>query len=230
MRAIEADGNRPDAALHPAVVYDWLSALFAREVPAEALRACAGGEPAEQLEILAQAPGLAALTEHLRALSADADDAARNLAGDFAFLFLGVGGARGAPPYESSWRDPDRLTCRAEEAWMRRLLRDLDMHVAADFPEPADHVAVQLAAMAELSRRAEHSRREAEQAATLAARMAEWLPAFAHACRRGDRRGFYSLVAEAAAAFVDADSEARGGSVPRRPQRHHLPADTGGRR
>jgi TorA-specific chaperone len=215
MRPIEADADRCDAALDPSVVYDWLSALFSREIPAESLRSCAGGEAAAQLDILAQAPGLAALTERLRALSADADAAARDLAGDFAFLFLGVAGSHGAPPYESSWRDPDRLTCRAEEAWMRVLLRDLDMRVAADFPEPADHVAVQLAAMAELSRRADRSRRAHEQAATLAARMAEWLPTFSLACRRGDRSGFYTQLAEAAVAFVDADANARARLKPR---------------
>jgi TorA specific chaperone len=209
MRPIEADADRSAASLDPAVVYDWLSTLLAREIPAEALRACAGGEIAAQLDFLAQAPGLAALAEQLRALSSDADAAARDLAGAYAFLFLGAGGGRGAPPYESSWRDPDRLTCRVEEAWMRALLRELDMRVAADFPEPADHVAIQLAAMAELSRRGNRGLREAEQAATLAARMAEWLPPFALACRRGDRHGFYGLVAEATAAFVIADADAR---------------------
>lgn len=200
----------PEPALETAVIYDWLSALFAREVSAEALRACAAGEAAAQLDALAQVRGMAALTERLRALSADAEAAARDLAGAYAFLFHGVGAGRGAPPCESSWRDPDRLTCRAEEAWMRALLRELDMRLAADFREPADHVAVQLAAMAELSRSAgREGDRSAEQAATLAARMAGWLPDFARACRRGDRSGFYALLAEAAATFVSADALAR---------------------
>ena len=209
MQAIEREAGLVDAPVDPALVYEFLSALFAREVTAAALSACGGGETAAQLDMLAGAPGMADVAERLHGLSAAPESASRDLAGAFAFLFLGVGARHGAPPYESSWRDPDRLTCRAEEAWMRALLRALDLRVAADFPEPADHVAVQLAAMGALSRRAESDARAAQQAATLSARMAEWLPDFAKACRRGDRTGFYACVAEAAAVFVAADAKAR---------------------
>ncbi len=208
MQPIDGDAALLDAPVDPASVYELLSALLAREITPAALRACAAGEAPAFLDMLEGARGMGPVAQMLRSLATEPEAASRDLAGAFAFLFLGVGAGRGAPPYESSWRDPDRLTCRAEEAWMRALLRALDLHVAAGFPEPADHVAVQLAAMAALSRRAESDVRAAQQAATLSARMAEWLPDFARACRRGDRTGFYACVAEAAAAFVAGDAKA----------------------
>ncbi len=182
-----------------AIAYQLLSDILAKELTKDGLLRLASlgnaGDPAGL-------PEFDPLLERAAQLAAAPEPAARDLAGAFAFLFLGVGGKNGAPPYESVYVDERGRTGRAPTVAMERELSALDMHVLKSFPEPADHVAIELAVAARL---AETDASNERQVTFLKERLAGWLPDFAAACARGDRTGFYASAASAAADFVSTD-------------------------
>lgn len=189
--------------------YGMLSDLFARELTAErivSLNAAAKG-PAAQL---ASRPEFAGIFARLEEFSKDPEAAVRELSGVFAFLFLGVGGRRGAPPYESVYSDDKGRTNQAAAGVMTALLAALDLKVLHNFPEPADHVAVELAVASALA----NSGTVEEQVAFLKSRLNSWLGDFAFACVRGDRSQFYAQVALAAKDFTATDLSRLEDSIP----------------
>jgi TorA-specific chaperone len=152
------DGMRPgpaaDAAVERAAAYRWLSGLFAAPPDVEALAVYASADGADLLDALAADPALAPAVEKLRARSG-ADDgraAALALAAAYEWLFSGQAGPRTASPYASVHTSARGLTHQAATAAAARDLGALGLHVAG-INEPPDHVAVLLAAMAELVRR-----------------------------------------------------------------------------
>ncbi len=189
----------PDA--DRAMVYRLLSDLFARELRADGIVALAGAAEGEAAA-LASLPQLQPVFVRIREMAEQPDRAALDLASAFAFLFLGLGGRNGAPPYESVHRDAGGLVAGEPTAKMERELAELDIHIQKAFPEPADHVAIELAVAATL---AETGAPKERQAAFLTERLAGWLPDFAAACAHGDRTGFYAAVSKAAADFVFTD-------------------------
>lgn len=189
-----------------ASVYQLLSDVFAREMPVDGLLA---------LKAEASRPtDPAADTHHLRPLiecavqlaptPEAAESAAKNLAGDYAYLFLGVGGPNGAPPYESVYRDDRGRIYGEPTVAMERELATLNLHILNAFPEPADHIAIELAVAARLAGADFAFDR---QTAFLNDRLAGWLSDFAAACAKSDRTGFYAAAAMAAAEFVATDLE-----------------------
>lgn len=189
-----------------ASVYQMLSDVFAREMPVDGLLALSAVASRrtdaawknDQLRPLFERAGQLAPTPEA------AESAAKDLAGVFAFLFLGAGGPIGAPPYESVYLDERGRTSQGPTVAMERELAALDLHVQRSFPEPADHIAIEMAVAARLSGSGVPVDR---QVAFLTERLAGWLPLFADACARSDRTGFYATAAKVAAAFVTSDLE-----------------------
>lgn len=183
------------------VTYRLLSEIFARELSAariaELAHATANGATS-----VTKNPALAPLFEKLKALENTGDEVEKELAGSFAFLFLGLGGRRSAPPYESVFVSEQGRTNQHPAAHMMRELTLLDLHIKKELPEPADHVAVELATAAAMI---EAEATPERQQAFLSDRLNVWLRDFASACERGDRSGFYAIAAHAAANFVAAD-------------------------
>src|SRR5699024_7679847 len=63
-------------------------------------------------------------------------------------LFEGIFRHRAVLPYESAWQENGVPTLGGKPvAEMEAVLRDLDVHVSADCCEPADHLAIELAAL-----------------------------------------------------------------------------------
>ena len=184
-----------------AVAYRLLSEIFVRELSAgrigELAHAAAHGTSS-----LVKDPALAPLFEKLKALEDAGDEAEKDLAGAFAFLFLGLGGRRSAPPYESIFVGEQGRTSQDPAAHMMRELALLDRHIKKELPEPADHVAVELATAAAMIEAGAIPER---QLSFLSDHLNVWLRDFASACDRGDRSGFYAIAAHAAANFVAAD-------------------------
>jgi TorA-specific chaperone len=204
------DGMRPgpaaaDAA-ERAAVYRWLSGLFAAPPDAEALAVYASAEGADLLDALAADPALAPAVENLRARSGAGDRraAALALAAGYEWLFSGQAGPRTASPYASVHTSARGLTHQAATAAAARDLDALGLHVAG-LAEPPDHIAVLLAAMAELAGR---GAAPADQVAFLDRHLMTWIGAFRDACRASDRDGFYSVAAAALADFIHADRQA----------------------
>lgn len=112
-------------------------------------------------------------------------------------LFEGIFRQRGAPPYASVWDGTGRLFGPAVER-MQHLLRDLDVHLAPDCKEPADHVAIELVALAEALRQDRTQLIEA-----LLAEMRCWTGRFASALIAADGNGFYGNAARFLTALLD---------------------------
>lgn len=196
-------------------VYRWLSGLFAQEQTVDTLRHYRSGDGRALLEALRGIAPLAPAAATVQLRVADVSDAdlpgrARDLAGAFARLFLGVGGRQSAPPYQSFYTSSHGRLMQEPAAMMQAELRRRDTRLAEDFPEPPDHISVQLSVLAELVETAS----AAVQAEFLDARLLGWIGAFRDRCVEGDSTGFYAAAArslvdfthEDAAALRDADS------------------------
>ncbi|WP_026379187.1 TorD/DmsD family molecular chaperone [Afifella pfennigii] len=187
-----------------AAAYRWLAGLFACEPSPEALCAYGSREGAELLAALGALPGLAPLAEALaRLASADREPVAtaRDLAGEFAHLFHGVGGRRSAPPCASFYLNASGRMMQAQAGAIEKELQRLGLTLAADLHEPPDHIAVALSVMAHLV----ETHGEDAQADFLARHIAPWIDAFAARCAQSPRAAFYATAAGGAAAFCTAD-------------------------
>jgi len=177
-----------------------LAGLFASplaEAAAESYRAGEGRECLRELRLVpALQPGIDRMRRVLQLLPTGSAGAAE-LAHAYTLLFSGVGGPETVPPYESAFTEDTGRLFGAAEGQMRALLLKLDLHVAAPGNEPADHVAIELAVMAELITHATQD----EQRAFLD-RLSAWIPAFCEACGSLDRSGFYAGAAMVLAAFL----------------------------
>jgi TorA-specific chaperone len=184
----------------------WLAGLFAAPLPAEAVSSLRVGPGAVQLALLAQIPELAEGAERMRCGLAALPDGAAGaavLAQCHTLLFSGAGGPDTVPPYESAFTSASGRLFGAAEGRFRRLLAELNLRVAAGPAEPADHVAVELATLAELLA-APHPAADGPCLA-VAAVLQGWLGRFAAACAARDRSGFYAGAATVAAALVGLD-------------------------
>lgn len=182
-------------------IYRLLSDLFAFELRADKIRSLSRALDA----------GLDPWTACLEPLRAAFKDLDRNpeaaecdLGGVFAYLFLGVGGKHSAPPYESAYHVDVSDTGQHPAAKMGRVLQQLDMHIEKRFPEPPEHISIELAAAAALI---ENGASPGDQSGFLAEHLHAWVPRFAQACALGDRSGFYATAARTVARFVDEDLE-----------------------
>lgn len=197
-------------------IYQWFAGLFARELSAEALRSYRDDAGQVLLGRLGSHSLLAPLAGTIGGLIADPkaiEAKAMDLAGAFAWLFLGVGGRRSAPPYESYYTSKRGLLFQEASARTAVVLAELDLHVDTAFPEPPDHIAVQLSVMAALVQRgsqaadaAQRQRCRAAQTTFLENRLLPWVGAFRDDCKAADRSRFYATAAACLADFLVADA------------------------
>ena len=195
-----------------AFVYRWLAGVFARELSVEALAAYRTEEGVALLQHLEGQPALAGLARQLAMRTAGEGalgPVAGELAGAFARLFLSAGGRRSAPPYESAYTSERGLLFQDATDHMAKRLTELALTLPRDFPEPPDHIAVQLSVMAELaSRGAERGADQAQeelirmQQSFAETRLIPWAPRFRDDCVAYDRSGFYTAAADSLVAFV----------------------------
>ena len=195
------------------LIYRWLAGVFAREPTAEALAQYRTDEGRVLLASLARHAALAPLAGAIeRRVEGDEalDGIALDLAGAYAQLFHGVAGRRSVPPYESAYTSDRGLLFQEPTQAAEAVLAELDVGVDSGFREPADHIAVLLAIMAEMSARAVAEQAEEpawtdRQRAFLGTRLAPWTAAFRDDCATADRTGFYAAAAESVAGFVQSD-------------------------
>ncbi len=210
-----AAGVAPLSHAERAFVYRWLAGIFAREPSLDALETYRSGEGAALLSQLGREPTLAALAHDLVTRTAGEESlqpVVRELAGAFARLFLSVGGRRSAPPYESAYTNERGLLFQEAVDRVGESLSELGLTLPPGFPEPPDHIAVQLSVMAELANRcdglAAGDELEAlvqKQRSFLETRLMPWVPRFADDCIAFDRSGFYAAAAESLVAFLSSD-------------------------
>ncbi len=200
-----------------AMIYQWLSGLFAQELTDEQFSFYQTGKADDWFATLAQI-GLEREVKQIKVAIAqwlpqglDPMD----LRADFAGLFL-LDSKVAAIPYASCYLEESGQTFGEMESRMRHFLANNHLALNADFKEPADHLAVYLALMqqwvlstAEVSaddNSAELKNTIAEQHEFLQQALLTWLPIFVQRCHSVDvMNGFYPAVADLLLAFVEAD-------------------------
>ena len=201
------------ASTQRAGLYGWFARLYAQEVSEEMFRSHftdGGFAPFAGLAEL----GLKAEVQRLDAAIATlrAEQLPRlELAADFAQLFL-LDGKTSALPYASAYAGTDSASplFGAAEARMRDFLAARELAIQADFREPADHLAVPLALMAELAGAASSAEdiptAAAAQADFLRTALLDWLPRFVERCQQARPRfDVYPALAALLLGFVRAD-------------------------
>jgi TorA-specific chaperone len=187
-------------AMDNAVIWRWLAGVFAAPLDGAALEA--SRLASDEIESVAEHPMLLQGLRRMQTALAElppGEEGVAALALSHTLLFSGVAGPDTVPPYESAFTEPRGRLFGAAEARMRALLRAMDLHVATGVGEPADHIAIELAAMAEL---VGASVPTASRGA-LAHALNGWLGDFRDACTARDRCDFYSGAATVAAALAE---------------------------
>ncbi len=204
------------ASAQRAGLYGWFARLYAQEVSEEMFHSHftdGGFAPFAGLAEL----GLGAEVQRLDAAIAAlrAEQLPRlELAADFAQLFL-LDGKTSALPYASAYegkgKDNASPLFGAAEARMRDFLTASGLSIQADFREPADHLAVPLALMADLAGKdaaaGDIPAAAAAQAGFIRSAVLEWLPHFVARCQQARPRfDVYPALAALLLGFVRADA------------------------
>lgn len=191
--------TRVPEASNLAFVAEWLAQQFLAAPDAERLEAMRSMQGQAALhwigDMLDQQLAAEAICLHLA--GATAADLSVDLQRRHTALFGGIFRQRGAPPYASVWDGTGRLFGPAVER-MQLLLRDLDVHLAPDCKEPADHVAIELVALAEALRQDRPQIIEA-----LLVEMRSWIGRFTAALISADGNGFYGNAGRLLTALLD---------------------------
>lgn len=121
-----------------------------------------------------------------------------------------------APPYGSVWLDNAKTVMGNSTAQVAAVYQAHGLHLADDFPELPDHIAVELEFLSYLAfqqrqAQATGNHNEATRLATDQLRfinefLAPWLPPFCQAIIEDGEAPFYMALAGCTAAFVAADS------------------------
>lgn len=194
----DADKFAPEAA-DLAFVAEWLAQQFLSAPDVARLQAMRTIQGQAALQWIGDTLNQPALAQSIRVDLTGGTPAEMSviLQRRHAALFEGIFRERSVPPYASVWDGTGRLFGPAVER-MQHLLRDLDVRVASDCKEPADHIALELVALAEALRQ---GRTQSIQA--LLAEMRGWTAGFTAALIRADGNGFYGQAAQLLTALLE---------------------------
>ncbi len=195
-----------------ALVYNWFSTLYAAEVPQCLLNSYLAGEATPLFEGFS-ALGFGDEGQRLEnALDAlrEVEAAHLELAADFAQLFL-LDGKTGALPYASAYDTEQTRLFGPAEARMRAFLANASLAVEDEFKEPADHIAIYLAVMAQLieqhSNASDTATAAYDQEAFLQDALLGWIPVFnARNQQASPRFDFYPALSALLVVFVEHDT------------------------
>lgn len=190
-----------------AELYWWFATLFSAELSDEQIAEYDSYDVRSFLKSLStldpMRPAVAELNEAIARLLVR-DERATALAADFKGLFLADTAVQ---PYESAHLDASSLG-----RMQQRLVR-LAIDVSAKYPQPVDHLGVELDLMGNLIIRAAEApsadQREqwlGEQEALLHSHLLAWFPHFEAACRAADPFGFYGASARLLGVFLTMDA------------------------
>jgi TorA-specific chaperone len=189
-----------------AFVYNWFANLFAKEMDEETLEQYRSPMGQDLIVVLQKIEPIAPLMKelHQRIQKPEANSAIINrLAASFSSLFLGSGGHRTVPPYQSAFSGETARLYQEPASKMEALLSFHDLAPDLLAFEPADHLAIQLSLLAYLC---EHKGEQAEQD-FLTEFLLVWVPDFARACSTLDKEGFYGCAAVCLLTWLQSQSE-----------------------
>lgn len=191
-------------AQNRAQVYWWLSSLIAAELDEKQLDVLFSSDINVFLEALAEENELSDAVSQLKQ-SIDGlrtrEDVQLELAADYAKLFLGTG-RQGALPYASYYLSKDKLLMQEPHHQMVKLLKDNGFAQAEGFNEPADHLAIILDFMGNMSVK---EMEVTTQKHCINEMLLSWLPQWQKDAAKHDDFGFYSAAALLIQQFVKLD-------------------------
>ncbi len=180
-----------------AVVYNFLSSLFAKEVNKDLVEQLSSEQGQSFLSSLALEPALAPCIKEINTKLAqlDSEESLLELAADFCGLFL-VDGKTSVSPYAGQYlskkQDKNKSQLFGElHQLMTEFLTNSKMQIHSDFPEPADHIAVILAYIAHLC----VSTNDELQLKFIKIYLMSWISDFAQQVKKHDHGHFYCAVA-----------------------------------
>lgn len=190
------------------VVAEWLSELFGAPATTEHITQVTTPQAQESLQWIGEQLNASAQIQALNAILTRDHPAplAVHLQRRYTTLFEGIFKHRAVLPYESAWRGGDVAI-----AEMKAVLRALDVHVDKNYHEPADHLAIELAALSVALRDEQY-----RQAAELVERLEGWVPSFSTALHLQDKDGFYAAAADLLLAFLHSAHNALALHIPKR--------------
>ncbi|MCL1051505.1 molecular chaperone TorD [Shewanella abyssi] len=197
-------------------VYQLLSSLFAKEIDHKTLHELTSTQAQAFWSQLAAEADFKADVDVLVAEFAklNSDKALLELAADYCGLFL-VGTKHSASPYASLYLTSKSLTDKPvtkgdepllfgeQHQQMTQFLKQSQLQVQSEFPEPADHLAVILAYVAHINT---HSSNQ-QQLQFIGDNLANWLGTFVAKVAKVDTGQFYIALAQLTLAWVKSDVE-----------------------
>ena len=192
-------------------IYQLLSSLFAKEIDHKTLHELTSTQAQAFWSQLAAEPSFKADVEVLVAELAklNTDKALLELAADYCGLFL-VGTKHSASPYASLYltdkpaaKGDELLLFGEQHQQMTQFLKQSQLQVQSEFPEPADHLAVILAYVAHINMH----RSNQEQLEFISKNLANWLATFVAKVVKVDTGNFYIALAQLTLAWVNSDLE-----------------------
>lgn len=156
-----------------AAVVDWFSQFFIAPPDHKLLEECQSDRVKDFLasfgETLEAVDLTTLIADYFRNQSIE--DLDQVLSHQYFGLFDGAAGPNAVPPYESYYKNANGRLYQQPYVEMMEILKELDVSVAASCKEPADHLALELAALAEALRQ-----RRSKEIDQLATRLLDWVP------------------------------------------------------
>jgi len=120
-----------------------------------------------------------------------------DLARQYVNLFDGVAGPNTIPPYESFYSNENGRLFQEPYEEMLKVMRELDVKVVTSCKEPADHLALELAALAEAYLQAND-----KKASSLRLRLLSWVPKMKKALEEIAVGRFYHVLVALLVAYL----------------------------
>ncbi|MCL1092582.1 molecular chaperone TorD [Shewanella kaireitica] len=192
-------------------IYQLLSSLFAKEIDHKTLHELTSTQAQAFWSQLAAEASFKADVDVLVAEFAklNSDKALLELAADYCGLFL-VGTKNSASPYASLYltdtpvaKGDEPLLFGEQHQQMTQFLKQSQLQVQSEFPEPADHLAVILAYVAHINMHCSNQ----QQLEFIRDNLANWLATFVAKVAKVDTGNFYIALAQLTLAWVNSDLE-----------------------
>ncbi|UXN07619.1 MULTISPECIES: TorD/DmsD family molecular chaperone [unclassified Bartonella] len=172
-----------------AAILDWFSNLLIAPPDIKLLAEYQTNALSEFLEELGLSLNATKLTGSLtKCLQSNSPEALQGLLSrQYVALFDGFAGPNTVPPYESYYKDAQGRLFQQPYVEMLNILGALDVSVASNCKEPADHLALELAALAEALRQ-----QNSPFIVNLVDRLMSWVPAMGDAVGEKANASFYA--------------------------------------
>lgn len=180
----------PEAFVHAAII-DWFSRLFIAPLDIKTLKEYQTPAFTEFLTELGETlkePNLT--TQIIKTFNATPNkETERQLSHQYVSLFDGFAGPNTIPPYESFYMNSQGRLFQEPHIEMTHILSELDVSIVHSCKEPADHLALELAALAEALRQQNFIFIE-----TLSLRLSQWIPQMNTTINRVANNSFYTII------------------------------------